>query len=107
MIEKSNKNLDNSKIINKSKEKEKEKGGGTEKKQNGREKSFCNYILYKITCGKKKNFFNMYKSFRIKIISEEHLVRNHLNIYNLLKVTERKRHNRRNSYQLKDLINLV
>ena len=105
MIEKSNKNLDNSKINNKTKEKE--KGGGTEKKQNGREKTFCNYILYKITCGKKKNFFNMYKNFRIKIISEEHLVRNHLNIYNLLKVTERKRHNRRNSYQLKDLINLV
>ena len=107
MIEKSNKNLDNSKINNKAKEKEKEKGGGTKKKQNGREKTFCNYILYKLTCGKKKDFFNIYKNFRIKIISEEHLIRNHLNIYNLLKVTERKRHNRRNSYQLKDLINLV
>ena len=78
-----------------------------ERDQSGREKSFFNYILYKITCGKKKQFFNTYQKFRIKIISEEHLIRNHLNIYNLMKVTERKRHNRRNSYQLKDLINLV
>ena len=49
----------------------------------------------------------MYKNFRIKIISEEHLVRNHLNIYNLLKVTESKRLDRQNSYQLNDLISLV
>ena len=78
-----------------------------ERDQNEREKTFFNYILYKITCGKKKQFFNTYQKFRIKIISEEHLIRNHLNIYNLMKVTERKRHNRRNSYQFKDLINLV
>ena len=68
--------------------------------------NFFNYFLYKITCGKKHTFFNVYDKFRKKIISEEHLVRNHLNIYNLLRVTERKR-NRRNSYQLKDLIRLV
>ena len=100
-IDKSNVNIENSN--NNTKEKEKEK----EKEENGREKTFCNYLLYKITCGKKKLFFNTYQKFRIKIISEEHLIRNHLNIYNLMKVTERKRHNRRNSYQLKDLINLV
>ena len=113
MIEKSNKNLTNSKINNKEKEKEKEnekekgKEKEKEKEQNVKEKTFCNYLLYKLTCGKKKQLFNTYKKFRIKIISEEHLIRNHLNIYNLMKVTERKRHNRRNSYQLKDLINLV
>ena len=56
---------------------------------------------------KKKDYFNIYKNFRIKIISEEHLVRNHLNIYNLLKVTESKRLDRQNSYQLNDLISLV
>ena len=39
--------------------------------------------------------------------SEEYLIRNHLNIYNLMKVTEKKRHVRRSSYQLKDLIKLV
>ena len=86
---------------NKLKEKDRERD------QNEREKTFFNYILYKITCGKKKQFFNTYQKFRIKIISEEHLIRNHLNIYNLMKATERKRHNRRNSYQFKDLINLV
>ena len=96
-------NIENMNSNNKNKDKVKEK----ESEQNGREKTFCNYLLYKITCGKKKQFFNTYQKFRVKIISEEHLVRNHLNIYNLLKITERKRHNRRNSYQLKDLINLV
>ena len=98
VVDKSN-NIKNSENINNNKEKEKE--------QNGREKTFLNYIFYKITCGKKKEFFQTYQKFRVKIISEEHLIRNHLNIYNLLKATERKRHNRRNSYQLKDLINLV
>ena len=70
-------------------------------------KTFWNYICYRVSCKKKKNFFKIYENFRTKIISEEHLIRNHLNIYNLLKVTERKRHSRRNSYQLNDLINLV
>ena len=91
-------NLDN-KNINKGKEKESE--------QNENKKNFYNYLLYRITCGKKKQFFDTYQKFRVKIISEEHVIRNHLNIYNILKVTERKRHHRRNSYQLKDLFNLV
>ena len=70
-------------------------------------KTFWNYFCYRVSCKKKKKFFKIYENFRTKIISEEHLIRNHLNIYNLLKVTERKRHSRRNSYQLKDLLNLV
>lgn len=70
-------------------------------------KTFWDYICYKVSCGKNKSFFKIYENFRTKIISEEHLIRNHINIYNLLKVTERKRHSRRNSYQLKDLINLI
>ena len=103
-VDKSNiNNLDNTNINNKEKEKEKEK----KREKNEKEKTFCNYFIYKITCGKKRDFFDMYQKFRVKIISEEHLIRNHLNIYNLMKVTERKRHTRRNSYQLKDLINLV
>ena len=68
--------------------------------------SFINFLLYKITCNKKNNFFNIYNNFRKKIISEKHLIRNHLNIYNLLRVTERKR-SKRNNYQLNDLIKLV
>ena len=70
--------------------------------------NFLNYILFKITCEKRKSFFYVYQKFRTKIISEEHLIRNHLNIYNLLRITERKRNiRRRNSYQLNDLIKLV
>ena len=69
--------------------------------------NFFNYLIFLITCRKKKLYFNFYREFRMKIISEEHLIRNHLNIYNLLKVTERKRNYRRNSYQLNDLVNLI
>jgi hypothetical protein len=69
---------------------------------------FFDFLLYEISCcKKKKHYFKVYKDFRIKIISEEHLIRNHLNIYNLLRITERKRHYRRNSYQIEDLIKLV
>ena len=69
--------------------------------------NFFYYLIFLITCRKKKNYFNFYREFRMKIISEEHLIRNHLNIYNLLRVTERKRNYKRNSYQLNDLIKLV
>ena len=68
---------------------------------------FFDFLLYEISCKRKKNYFKVYKDFRIKIISEEHLIRNHLNVYNLLRITEKKRHYRRNSYQIKDLINLI
>jgi len=43
----------------------------------------------------------------MKIISEEHLIKNHLNIYNLLRVIEKKRNNRRDSYELNDLIQII
>ena len=43
----------------------------------------------------------------MKIISEEHLIKNHLNIYNILRVTEKNRNFRKNSYQLHELIKLV
>ena len=69
--------------------------------------NFFYYLIYLITCRKKKNYFNFYREFRIKIISEEHLIKNHLDIYNLLRVTERKRNYRRNSYKLNDLIKLL
>ena len=69
--------------------------------------NFFYYLIFLITCRKKKNYFNFYREFRMKIISEEHLIRKHLDIYNLLKVTERKRNYKRNSYQLNDLIKLI
>ena len=48
------------------------------------------FLLFKFSCGKKKNKFVIYEKFRTKIISEDHLVKNHLNIYNILKVVEKK-----------------
>ena len=72
-----------------------------------KEKNFCNFLLYKISCHKTDNIFKIYHDFRIKMISEEHLIKNHLDIYNLLRVTEKRRKHRRNSYELKELINLI
>jgi len=69
--------------------------------------NFFYYLIFLITCRKKKNYFNFYREFRMKIISEEHLIRNHLNIYNLLRVTERKRNYKKYSYQLDDLVKLI
>ena len=68
---------------------------------------FWNYIIFKISCKKKYKYFDVYIDFRKRIISEEHLVKNHLNIYNLLKITERKGNRKRASFLLENLINLV
>ena len=86
--------------------KEKIKINKVNSKRNSTEKNFLYFFLNQVTCGKKFKAFNIYKHFRKKIISEEHLIRNHLNVYNLLRYTEKKR-TRRNSYQLKDLMKLI
>ena len=72
-----------------------------------KKKNFCNFLLYKLSCRKTDNIFQIYHDFRIKMISEEHLIKNHLDIYNLLRVTEKRRKYRRNSYKLRELINLI
>ena len=71
--------------------------------------SFFKFLLYKLSCDKKNKYYNIYHNFRIKIISEEHFMRSHLNIYNLLKVNEKKRNRtkKRFSYQINDLMNLI
>jgi hypothetical protein len=71
--------------------------------------SFFKFLLYKLSCDKTNKFYNAYHSFRIKIISEEHFIRSHLNIYNLLRISEKKRNKIKNrfSYQINDLINLI
>ena len=74
---------------------------------NNNQSTFLNYLYYMITFKKKKNFFGIYENFRIKIMSEEHLIRNHLNIYNILKVLEKKRHIRRYSYKIEDLVQML
>ena len=76
-------------------------------KHNSKNKKLSNYICFKISCGKKENYFKIYENFRTKIISEEHLIRNHLNLYNILKVTEKKRHTLKNKYHLEDLIKFI
>ena len=93
-------NIDNNKK-KQNEEKENIKNEGNEKK------NFWSFLLFKLSCEKKNTSFKIYKDFRVKIISENHLIRNHLNIYNLLKISEKKRNFRRNSYKLKDLINLI
>ena len=65
---------------------------------------FWSFRLYKITCGKKNNYFKLYEEFRIKIISEEHIINNHIKICNLIKNSGINETNK-NSYLLKDLIN--
>ena len=71
--------------------------------------SFYRFLLYKLYCDKKNKYYIVYHNFRTKIISEEHFIRSHLNIYNLLKVNEKKRNKtkKRLSYQINDLINLI
>ena len=69
--------------------------------------NFFSYLIFKFSFEKKNTYHKIFKDFRMKMISEEHLVKNHLNIYNLLKANERKKSFRRRSLLLKDLINLV
>ena len=46
------------------------------------ESNFFLYIRYKILCNNADNNFHIFNNFRIRILSEDHLIRNHLNIYN-------------------------
>ena len=71
------------------------------------EHNFWSYLKYRLPFGKQKYNFEIYEKFRTKILSEEHLVRNHLNTYNLLKVTEKKRLNRKSTFHLNNLMNMI
>ena len=53
--------------------------------------SFWNFIIYKLSFGKKYNNLRIYEVFREKVISVENLTRNHLNILNLLKLNKIKK----------------
>ena len=72
--------------------------------EKNKKSNFFGYLFYLITCKKKNNFYKIYKDFREKIISEEHLVRNHLNIYSLLKISKQNKLIRKHSYKINDLI---
>lgn len=77
------------------------------KEKNEEELTFIDFIIFNLFCGKKHQKFKVFNTFRKKIISEGHLMKNHLNVYNLLRVTKHKKKFRRHSYQLKDLIKLI
>ena len=69
--------------------------------------NFFNYFLYKITFKQKKiNPFKFYDRFRMKLMSEENLIKNHLTMCNLLKDNE-KRRLRTNKYHLSDLLKYI
>jgi hypothetical protein len=71
--------------------------------------TFFKFLLYRLSCDGKNNYYKVYHSFRIKIISEEHFIRSHLIIYNLLKAKKEKRnrYKKRYSYQIDDLMNII
>ena len=79
----------------------------TTSKISGEKKIFCKYILFKLLCGKKYKWFEIYNYFRRKLISEEHLIKSYLNIYNILKDKGKAKRSKNHSYSLKDLINLI
>ena len=72
--------------------------------ENSNNLNFWTYFFYKFTFRKNNVFFNVYENFRIKIMSEDHLIRNHLNLYNLLEVSDKTLYLRIDNYQIKDLI---
>ena len=67
--------------------------------------SFIEFLFNKLSCNKKNKYFEVYENFRTKIMSEEHLLKNHLDVYGLLKICELKGYELENRYILKDLMN--
>ena len=66
--------------------------------------SFWYYFKYKIACNKNNNYIELLEIFRKKIISEEHLIKNHLNVHSLLKINEINGFDNITNFQLKELI---
>ena len=66
--------------------------------------NFWIFIISKISCKKKNNYFNIYKNLRNKIISEEHLLKNNLNVFSLLKMSESNGFELDNKFILNELI---
>ena len=71
--------------------------------------TFFRFLIYRFCNDKSNTYFDVYNNFRMKIISEEHLIRNHLNIYHLLKLKEKRgnRIKKKHSYKIDNLVNLV
>ena len=55
-----------------------------EEQDESKEFNFCKYLGYLICCKRKNRTLNYYEHFRIKIISEENIINNYFDVYNLL-----------------------
>ena len=73
----------------------KEKREGFQIKSLNIKLKFCDFLIYKITFGKRNKNFETFENFRKKILSVEHLIQNYLKINNLLNLE--KRRNRKSS----------
>ena len=67
--------------------------------------TFIYYLFYKITCNKKNKSFQNYEKFRNKIMSEEHLLKNHLDVYSLLKMYNKNEIEFDKKYNFEDFMN--
>ena len=66
---------------------------------------FTNFMIYKITCKKKNKYFEIYENLYTKIMSEEHILKNHINVYSLIKICDLNSLELEKNNYLKDLIN--
>ena len=72
----------------------------SENKHNKKGKNnFFYFVLFKLFCEKKYNWFKTYNNLRIKIISEEHLIKIYFKIKHLLKRMKNKFKPKKNKYQ--------
>ena len=69
--------------------------------------NFYDYMYYNLKCGKNKVDLKIYNDFRTKIISEESIIKNYLNIYFLLKINQEVFLDCKNRFKLEDLINVL
>ena len=69
--------------------------------------NFYDYMYYNLKCGKNKVDLKIYNDFRTKIISEESIIKNYLNIYFLLKINQEYFLDYKNRFKLEDLIKVL
>ena len=53
--------------------------------------NWFSYLKYMVLCGKNNPKISFYEDFRTKLISEENIIQNYIDIYNLLEVNKIKK----------------
>ena len=69
--------------------------------------NFYDYMYYHLNCRKNKVDLKIYNDFRTKIISEENIIKNYLNVYFLLKINNECFLDFKSRFKLEDLINVL